>query len=198
MDIITPVLDAVLIAPGELDILGELHPADIGQEWMDKGTYRFYWAIGRAFRPESYIEIGVRFGYSIQSIAAGSGQLKTVYGFDNEYDMPGSLSVADARVRGLVRNTYFTKADSQTLETLGRIQADLAHVDGMHTRDGVYHDCELAIEAIKPGGILLIDDVGGDAGLEVRRGSLDFCEAYKLTPHYLHCYHGMYLIRKPA
>lgn len=195
-DLITPILDAFKHAPPESNILGDLHPADIGQPWMNRNTYQFYWSIGRAFHPESYLEIGVRFGYSIQSIAMGSGRLKTVYGFDSEYDLAGSLDIAHTRLRMMVDELSFTRADTQTLSAIHVQPVDMAHIDGMHTEQGVYHDCELAIHALKPGGIMLIDDVGGDAGREVRSGALRFCEDRGLTPHYLHCFHGMYLVRK--
>lgn len=195
-DLIKAVLQAVENAPHEADILGTIHPADIGQPWMNQDTYRIYWAIGRAFKPTSYLEIGVRFGYSIQAVATGSGRLKTAYGFDNEYDLAGSLDIARSRLASIVENLHLQKYDTQSLATLGNVPTDIAHIDGWHTRQGVYHDCQLAFPQVKANGLLLIDDVGGIDGAEVRRGADEFCTDHGLTPHYLPCFHGMYLIRK--
>ena len=196
-DLITPIFEAFVQAPSEGEIIGTLHPLDIGQPWIGRDTYKIYWSIGRAFKPESYLEIGVRFGHSIVSMAKGSQQLKTVFGFDNELDVQNGLKFAEVKIRPLVADFKLAKADTQTLATLDITPVDIAHVDGMHTYDGVRHDCELALSALKPGGLLLIDDVGGNSDIQVRLGADAFCAERGLVPQYLPCLAGMYLVRKP-
>lgn len=196
-DLITPVFQAFVQAPSEGEIIGTLHPLDIGQPWIGRDTYKIYWAIGRAFKPESYLEIGVRFGHSILAVAKGSGTLKTAYGFDNELDITNGLKFADVKIRPFVADLHLTKADTQTLTALEVPPVDIAHVDGMHTYDGVRHDCELAWAALKPGGLMLIDDVGGNSDIQVRLGADRFCADHGLAPQYLPCLAGMYLVKKP-
>lgn len=195
-DLITPVFQAFQDAPSESEIIGNIHPLDMRQPWIDQGTYQIYWAIGRAFRPQSCMEIGVRFGYSMLSMARGSEAMKSAYGFDCELDVENSLKFADSKIRRFVADLHLTKADTQTLARLDIPQVDLAHVDGQHTYAGVRHDCGLAMAVLKPGGLLIIDDVSGEH--ETKWGADFFCLQHGLTPQYLPCRTGMYLVRKPA
>jgi predicted O-methyltransferase YrrM len=178
----------------EEQILGDsIQPSDVGQPWMNRDSYRFYHAIGMTFKPETLLEIGVRFGYSIKSMAIGSGRLKMAYGFDSEYDLEGSLEIARKNLVPVVPDLRLVKCDTQTVNTLGLTDlVDVAHVDAWHTNDGCYHDCLLAEQCLKDGGILLIDDVGDNE--HVRECADRFCRERNLVPQLLNCYHGMYVV----
>lgn len=195
-DLITPIFQALLEAPSEGEIIGTIHPLDIGQPWIGRDTYKIYWAIGRAFRPAAYLEIGVRFGHSMLSMAKGSENLKSAYGFDNEHDVLNGLKFAEVKIKPFVADLHLTKVDTQAINALDIPPVDIAHVDGMHTFAGVKHDCNLAWASLRPGGLLLIDDVGsGD--IQVRIGADDFCTGIGIVPQYLPCLAGIYLVTKP-
>lgn len=195
-DLIGPILRALDEAPAESEIIGTPHPSDLRQPWIGRDTYRIYWAIGRAFQPETMLEIGVRFGYSIASMARGGGSLKSVHGFDNESDFFQSLKHAGERLTPLIANLCLVKINSQVVTSIDIPPVDIAHVDGLHTYAGVRHDCQLAYNALRPGGILLIDDVGGESDKDVRWGADRFCAENGLIPQYLPCHTGMYVVRK--
>lgn len=174
-------------------LLGELHPLDVGQPWMGKGTYEMYYTIGARTCPLSILEIGVRFGYSLYCMCKGSYYINKIYGFDNEYDLEGSLEVARTRLRDWEGSLHLFKIDTQRAHSLpvdGTV--DLAHIDGWHTEDGVYHDCQLVKPHLKKGSFLLIDDVGDNDA--VKAGADRFLAEHGLTPGYIDCHHGMYLV----
>src|ERR1700734_2435625 len=93
-----PLTEADLLAP-------ILHQRDIGADWIDSGTYPTYWKIGNILRPVSIAEIGVRYGYSLYSLVAGSNtsvpdksRVKYIAAFDSEHDHRGSNEYAMSKL----------------------------------------------------------------------------------------------------
>lgn len=175
----------------ESDLLAPvLHPSDAGSDWINRGTYPTYWAVGKLLEPASIAEIGVRYGYSMHSMMKGSGKVRYAIGFDNEYDFKGS----NQYVAGKVKPLNVQLLDTQAVKELPMSRpVDLFHVDATHTADGTYHDCKLAWKYVKPGGMLLIDDVSAES---VKTGADRFCGELGLTPEFIACYRGMYLVQK--
>lgn len=176
----------------ETEILRDVvHPLDTDAYFLGQGTYCLYRALGMVFRPETILEIGVRFGYSLKSLSAGSERVRTIYGFDNEYDLPGSLALAARNLASLGADVHLALLDTQAEYDLPVPErVDLAHVDGWHTEQGCYHDCQLVLPHLRKGGILVVDDARG----EVREGADRFCREHGLVPVLLPCFTDMYLI----
>jgi hypothetical protein len=177
----------------------QVHPLDVGQSYLGKDTYVWYYAIGMAIRPKTILEIGTRFGYSLKCMALGSGQENMdLWFFDSEYDYFGSINYVKnyfTRNAPLTRVTA-TKVNTRHLkEIVLDTKVNLAHVDGDHSEKGAYEDCCLCLPVIKSGGYLLVDDVGGENGKTVRAGADRFCQENGLKPEYLDCYRGMYVIQ---
>lgn len=179
----------------EQDLIGSvIHPEDEGATYLGQDTYEIYHALGKTFKPKSFLEIGVRFGYSMRCMTLGSGVVETVYGIDSEYDYKGSLDYVRSHLTSLIPNLNLHLIDSQTVDELPVSQmVDLAHVDACHSVIGCYHDCVLANKYLKLNGVMLVDDVGTGGEL-VREGADRFCKEYGLTPYYLPSYRGMYII----
>lgn len=157
-----------------------LQPIRQGQDaghdyWAANNTYNWYRAIGRAVKPRRIVEIGVRFGYSLYSLVMGSlegGQkgLEAI-AIDSEGYEPGSQAVAARAVSPLVTAYGRHVLDTNNVASLSLDSVDLAHVDGDHSEVGCRYDMWLVWETLKPGGVLLVDDVTHipDVGRAVRK-----------------------------
>jgi predicted O-methyltransferase YrrM len=178
-----------------------LHPLDAEADWTRQGTYLWYWAIGRALRPTSVLEIGTRFGYSLASLVKGSERVSRVVSYDMELDHVGSIDYVEDYLRKqhtkiAVRSV---RVDTRTLDALPAVDGpiDLAHVDADHSEEGCYHDCTLAFAVLCDGGWLVIDDVGAAEGdPRARRGADRFLREHGLAPIFVDAYRGMYLAEK--
>lgn len=144
--------------PGTKILGGRVQGKDLGAEWITQPNYYdWYFAVGLVVSPRIIGEIGVRYGYSLLSMAKGAGECR-VFGWDMESYEPECIPVATKNLAGHM--PWIIKADTQKLPTLGMDgQFDLFHVDGDHTYGGAIHDCDLAWDALKPGGILIADDM---------------------------------------
>ncbi len=147
----------------DLELLaGFIDPIDADAEWLRKGIYGWYYMIGAWLRPAIIGEIGVRLGYSLIAMAKGSraagGPELQVYGWDNETYVAGCLAKVRERTAELFR-ADLTCRNTAEIESLGISGIDLFHVDGDHTEAGAYRDMALAWSALRPGGVLLVDDV---------------------------------------
>ena len=120
------------------DPLGHLFP-----EWL--AYYRMKWAIARVLKPESILEIGVRFGYSALAFLNASPSAQYV-GID--IDSPsfgGSPGALDwARKACSQYQAKFILADSTEMERFPGGPYDLIHVDGQQDGEGTLHDLILA------------------------------------------------------
>ncbi len=160
-DLVTRIYDSWLHGPSDREILGTaIQPGDQLSEMIQgKESYAWYRALGLVLRPHIHAEIGVRFGYSTYAIADG-GKLQpfTAHGWDAQnYDVQSSPIARKLGCFADIRD-----ADSQALQTLGMNDTfDTFSVDGDHSEEGAYHDLELAFEATKHGGWILVDDVRG-------------------------------------
>lgn len=179
-----------------------LQERDIGQEYVEgNNNYVWFRAIGNFYRPKVIAEMGTRFGYSLKSFVDGAGHPPEEYSlwiYDIECDGFPTLHIMEDYFRTMIgiQDIHVHKVNTQAVKSLGVDRpVDLAIVDGEHTVDGCFHECSLAWDALKPGGIIVVDDVVYDAP---RNGALKFCAAHKVMPiEYLPSLRGIYLIQKP-
>lgn len=127
---------------------------------VDGNYYEWYYTVGQHYRPTSYLEIGVRFGYSMMSVLAGAGgTVHKIQGYDNE------CYVKDSNIKALTNvNKFLGKGhqvevaintqDTRELESIDGMW-DLAHVDGAHGYGGCQHDMTLLLNKAK---VLIVDD----------------------------------------
>lgn len=189
MDIIQSICELT-----EEEILSEIYnPLDDGAEWLNQGTYKTYFAIGKQFKPESMLEIGTRFGYSIESIYKGSGKLKHIFSFDSEYDFGGSQNYVYEKFKNRnMDNVYFRTVNTRHIHDLSLpFAVDIAHIDAEHSFQGTYDDVVMAFRYVKNNGIILIDDIENE---DVKEASDQFCLNYKQKSEYVPCYRGIHII----
>lgn len=129
------------------------------------------WAYAELFKPDVYLEIGVRQGRSASVVAAAHPNV-TLYLFDMWH--PNYAGIANpgpdfvraqlerAGHRGETR--FFSGRSQQTIpEFFGDARQPrsfpLMTVDGDHRSDGARADLDNVIAHLAPGGILLFDDI---------------------------------------
>lgn len=136
---------------------------------IDNGLcYETYFAIGKYYQLNSIMEIGVRFGWSLAAMAAGSN-CAIADGIDSQWDM---IPVEEVEVhlnllksKGFSQNTKFSikKCNSQSIETFSQ-EYDLVHIDSDQAFSSVQHDLRLALTA-KP-KIIMVDDYFSEIGVK--------------------------------
>lgn len=184
-------------------VLGDLvQRCDLGAEWVEgRNNYVWWYLIGLYFRPARILEIGTRFGYSLKALISASPRLPEDYSitvFDNESDSDKNpLTVFELYFKHTlgIHDLRIHRDDTQKLSKLPvDTPMDMVVVDANHTAEGAYHDCGLAFETLRPGGILVVDDTNpGD----VREGCERFCKERSLPWAFLTSLRGIHLVQKP-
>lgn len=116
------------------------------EKW--KPLYKLKWAIARALKPSSILEIGVRYGYSAFSFLDAVPDCEYL-GVDNDSDSSGGVSGSLAWAQQKLKKYKSASAindNSQTLDKLPGETWDLVHVDGQQTGVSTKHDLSLALE----------------------------------------------------
>ncbi len=127
--------------------------------YRNNPTYVIYHQIARLLKPKSILEVGVRFGYSLASLACGAGLSVNVFGVDQESYEKGSNAIATASLKTLGVEAQITFADSKGFDVAkvtGRSQFDLIHIDGDHTTEGALRDLMFYSKHTK---CILLDDL---------------------------------------
>lgn len=176
-----------------------LEAADAGRDFVEGDNNYTWWdAIGEVLKPRSVLEIGVRYGYSLKCLLNHTPKPLCVLAVDCEYDGAKTNSEFERHFRRQMNGVSLTivSADSQTLTTLPACDFDAGSVDGRHDAGGCKHDCELVFEALRPGGVMVVDDTleGG----EPRQGCEEFCREHGLEWAYLPSLRGIHLVVKPG
>jgi hypothetical protein len=140
--------------------------------------YQYYNAkfqIANFIKPHRIAEIGVRYGYSAYAFLSAVPEASYT-GYDLVGGGHGGVAVDTfEHVRKILGRDFpraqvaLIHADSQKLESLDGL-FDFVHVDGNHSEAGCLHDCRLAIEALAPGGYILVDDYEYIAGVKAAVG----------------------------
>ena len=112
---------------------------------MSGNCFEWYYAISKAIQPKSFMEIGVRFGFSFLPTLVGSDNLEYALGWDLE--TYGNNEIAKNNI-----SRYYTGGckwelehiDSQEKTELPRF-FDLVSIDGCHDYNCKIHDLKLAM-----------------------------------------------------
>jgi len=142
-----------------------LHPTDRGKKYYRNGIlHTYYYAKNRIcakYKPESILEIGVRYGYSAHAFLCAVPEAR-YYGVDKINGGHGGakgnpLSYANKMLCDNFPEADITTVYSDTQEiTIWHDHFDFIHIDGEHTHDGCMHDLKTALTA-NP-AVILIDD----------------------------------------
>jgi predicted O-methyltransferase YrrM len=123
--------------------------------------YNYYYSYGNSWKPNSILEIGVRFGYSAVSLTLGSGDsLIKFLGIDAEIDAKSSSNIAQNNLQAHTKaEVNLVNLDTQKDNIPDDIgQFDLIHIDADHTFHGCINDILLALSLSKIGTKIIVDD----------------------------------------
>jgi 2-polyprenyl-3-methyl-5-hydroxy-6-metoxy-1,4-benzoquinol methylase len=113
--------------------------------WVD--YYRLKWAIARTLKPQSILEIGVRYGYSAHAFLDAMPDSRYV-GIDLDCTAAGGVKGAIDWAKQILQpfQAALIVADSQAMSQFPGDRYDLIHVDGQQDGDSSFHDLKLAID----------------------------------------------------
>jgi len=158
-----------------------------------KNCFEWYYAISKAIQPKTFMEIGVRFGFSFLPTLVGSNKLKYALGWDLE--TYGNNEIA----RDNIGEYYHGKCkweiqhiDSQEQTELPQ-HFDLISIDGCHDYECKIHDLEMAM---KQATYVILDDY--DYHDYVKRAINDFLHNHSediLYAIYIPTFRGSQLIK---
>lgn len=140
-------------------------------------------ALAKVLKPKTYLEIGVRRGWSLAQVADASPKT-TIYGVDpwiggyGGVPNPGPDFVRDEIARVCPRYAgelhLITGLSWDVVPQLAQegIRFDLATIDGDHSGPGAWQDFELVMPHVNEGGAVVFDDIvpfsdGGEALKEI-------------------------------
>lgn len=169
---------------------------DRDESYLGVNYYDWYFAAGRAFKPKQIGEIGVRYGYSLYSMAAGAANsMILLAGWDNESygGDDDCLRIAYENLKPYSAMVYHV--NTQDTDSIAHpAHFDLFHVDGDHSTEGAMHDLYLAWHATKPGGVILADDYFHTPS--TRHGIDLFVERKGIKAEIIPTYGGMAVIQR--
>jgi len=177
-----------------------LQSMDHGMEYVEgDNNYVWFYAIAKYFKPKAIAEQGTRFGYSMKAFVDGAGhepQEYSLWVYDVECDGISTLDVFEKYFRDVMRinNLHIHRVDTENINSLHiNTPIDLAMVDAKHTEQGCFHECNMAWDTIRPGGVIVVDDTIYDTP---RNGALRFCKQHNIEPLSLPSFRGTLLIIK--
>jgi len=135
--------------------------------------FEWYWALGKVINPKSFMEIGVRFGFSFLPTIQTATNLEYALGWDLE--TYGNNTIAKDNI-----SKYYTgnakweiqHIDSQEQTALPQF-FDLVSIDGCHDYDCKIHDLKMSMDNCR---YVIIDDY--DYHTDVRRSVSQFMRDY--------------------
>lgn len=180
---------------------GLFQEMDEGKDFISgDDNYVWFYLLAAVVRPKFIVEMGSRFGYSLKCFIEGANHQKDEYiikSFDFECDGIETLKIMENYVKNVIgiKNIIITKVNTLELESLGVDGlCDLCLVDGMHTVEGCRHECWLAWNALKSGGVMVIDDFYDEMP---REGLNQFCADSGAFYEVINSFRGMAIIIKP-
>ena len=141
-----------------------------GDHWVYMDIVNVLYAAAKTVQPERYLEIGVRRGRSVCTVARGCPAVRIVAcdmwqtnyaGMEN----PGPAFVAEElRRHGLSGDVEFLNGDSHVLlpqyfADHPGVEFDMITVDGDHSEAGALADLCTVIPHLAVGGVLVFDDI---------------------------------------
>lgn len=138
-----------------------------------KNCYEWNYAISKVLQPKSFLEIGVRFGFSFLPTLLGSQNLEYALGWDLE--TYGNNEIANDNIKIYYKgncNWEIKHIDSQQITELPQF-FDLINIDGCHDYDCKIHDLKLSMKNCK---FVMVDDY--DYHSDVRKAVDDFIKEF--------------------
>ena len=130
-----------------------------------KEYYKVKYQICKEQNPKIICEIGVRAGYSAWTFLQACPDALYI-GYDANNGQHGGAGGQDGSFMKWAEkilkpyNHQLYEIDTQKIDELPLFKAaDLFHVDGDHTTNGVMHDLDLAYKVINDNGLILVDDI---------------------------------------
>jgi predicted O-methyltransferase YrrM len=170
-----------------------------------RNYYQFYRVLGQDEKPRSILEIGTRYGYSLISMVLGGiDTVEHVVCLDNQsygntFDLP-SQQVAEKNLRavGYKGKAEFYVDNSRNLrEHISEDrQFDIVHVDGDHTYGGAKKNMHLAWPNVRPGGIMIVDDIDNKSVWKAVEECIDELGVDDDNVDFMGSKHGLVIIRK--
>jgi len=145
-----------------------------GSDWYYMDIVNILYAASKSVKPLSYLEIGVRRGRSVCTVARGCSDV-AILGFDMW--MPGYAGMenpgpefvkSELKKHGHTSQIFFINGDShQTVPAFFKqnpqAMFNMITVDGDHTEDGAFDDLKNVIPHLSVGGVLVFDDIAHPA-----------------------------------
>ena len=157
--------------------------------------FEWYWALGKTIQPKTFMEIGVRFGFSFLPTIQSSANLEYALGWDLETYGDNFNDMATENIQ----KYYYGDAkweikhiDSQNETELPGF-FDLISIDGCHDYDCKVHDLKLCINKCN---YVILDDY--DYHADVKNSTDFFLHTYAEHiewQEYLPTYRGSMLIK---
>jgi hypothetical protein len=140
---------------------------------LSGNCFEWYWALGSYLQPKSFLEIGVRFGFSFLPTIQSSSNLEYALGWDLE--TYGNNDIANENIGQYYKGDalWTIKHIDSQLETSLPQFFDLISIDGCHDYDCKIHDLKLCIGKCK---YVILDDY--DYHNDVRRSTDFFMKEY--------------------
>lgn len=117
--------------------------------------FEWYYAIAKIIKPKTFMEIGVRFGFSFLPTLMGSEELEYALGWDLE--TYGNNQIANENIRSYYNGNCkweIKHVDSQSEKELPQF-FDLVSIDGCHDYNCKIHDLNMAMKNSK---YVILDD----------------------------------------
>ena len=155
--------------------------------------FEWYWALGKALKPKTFLEIGVRYGFSFLPTIQSSEDMVYALGWDLETYGNNKIAVENIGKYYTGNCKYeISHVDSQLQKKLPN-KFDLISIDGCHDFDCKVHDLRLCIGMCD---YVILDDY--DYHRDVRESTDHFLKEYSHHidwSHYLPTFRGSMLIK---
>lgn len=180
-----PSLEKVVELAGSLALIGDDRPqvlVDLEQK-VDNGSlyYRFLYELSKKYGPLNFFEIGTYIGASAAHMALGHPQGRVLTVDINP----------DAKIRGdalHIPNLTCAVIDSCLAAELvaSRGPLDVLYIDGNHTFNQMYGEYTMFRRFVKPGGLIIVDDIELKMATNEMSIGFDFIVDKKAKANHLH------------
>ena len=112
---------------------------------LSGNCFEWYYAIAKTIQPKTFLEIGVRFGFSFLPTLVGSEKLEYALGWDLE--TYGNNDIANSNIKEYYKGNCkweLQHIDSQEKKELPQF-FDVVSIDGCHDYSCKIHDLKLAM-----------------------------------------------------
>ena len=154
--------------------------------------YEIYYALAKLVNPKSFLEIGVRFGFSFLPLMIGGDRLEYCLGYDNEEY--GNNQIAIENISKYYHgNAKFEilKMNSHEIKSLPQF-FDVISIDGDHCYDGKTQDLELTLDHAK---YVIVDDYDYHPQVRVATDQFVINHKHKIeSTHYIKSFRGTLII----